>query len=180
MAEHRVELMQSSHPLGNRRSGDAELRSEFLLSARLVRHELVQRRVKEADRCRTAFESPEDSLEVFPLVRQQLGECLAAIVEVLCKDHFTHRVDAITFTTLEPGYFFGFTDFDLRLDNITIERTAAAPADLNGDGVVDGADLAILLAAWGPCPPKGSCQADFDGNGVVDGADLTTLLAAWG
>ncbi|MFZ9690819.1 MAG: dockerin type I domain-containing protein [Phycisphaerales bacterium] len=89
-------------------------------------------------------------------------------------------VDAITFTTLEPGYFFGFTDFDLRLDNITIERTAAAPADLNGDGVVDGADLAILLAAWGPCPPKGSCQADFDGNGVVDGADLTTLLAAWG
>jgi hypothetical protein len=25
------------------------------------------------------------------------------------------------------------------------------PGDLNGDGVVDGADLASLLANWGPC-----------------------------
>jgi hypothetical protein len=24
--------------------------------------------------------------------------------------------------------------------------------DLNGDGQVDSADLAILLSAWGPCP----------------------------
>jgi hypothetical protein len=26
------------------------------------------------------------------------------------------------------------------------------PADLNGDGIVDGGDLSILLAAWGVCP----------------------------
>ncbi len=26
------------------------------------------------------------------------------------------------------------------------------PADLNGDGVVNAADLAVLLGAWGPCP----------------------------
>ena len=89
-------------------------------------------------------------------------------------------VDAITFTTLEPGYFFGFTDFDLRLDNIAIDRIATNPADLNGDGVVNGADLSILLAAWGACPPKAACPADLDGNGAVDGADLATLLAAWG
>ena len=89
-------------------------------------------------------------------------------------------VDAITFTTLQPGYFFGFTDFDVLLDNISIERTTANPADLNGDGIVDGADLAILLAAWGPCPPKGACDADLDGNDAIDGADLATLLAAWG
>jgi hypothetical protein len=25
-------------------------------------------------------------------------------------------------------------------------------ADIDGTGVVDGADLAFLLAAWGPCP----------------------------
>jgi len=49
--------------------------------------------------------------------------------------------------------------------------------DLNGDGVVDGADLGILLNAWGPCP---GCPADLDGNGVVDGADLGILLNAWG
>ncbi|HMN94963.1 MAG TPA: hypothetical protein PKC43_00505 [Phycisphaerales bacterium] len=49
--------------------------------------------------------------------------------------------------------------------------------DLNGDGVVDGADQGILLASWGPA--KGS-PADLDGNGEVDGADLGILLSNWG
>jgi len=51
--------------------------------------------------------------------------------------------------------------------------------DLNGDGVVDGADLGILLSAWGECPSTGACPADLNGDGVVDGADLGILLAAW-
>lgn len=48
--------------------------------------------------------------------------------------------------------------------------------DLNGDGIVNGADLAILLGAWGPCE---GCPADLDGNGVVDGADLAILIGHW-
>ncbi len=48
-------------------------------------------------------------------------------------------------------------------------------ADLNGNGLVDGADLGILLAAW-----NGTGASDLDNNGVVDGADLGALLAAWG
>jgi hypothetical protein len=54
------------------------------------------------------------------------------------------------------------------------------PADLNGDGVVDVADLLELLAQWGACadPPE-PCTADLDGNGQVDVADLLQLLAAW-
>jgi hypothetical protein len=51
--------------------------------------------------------------------------------------------------------------------------------DLNGDGVVDGADLLILLANWGACPPK-HCPADLNNDGMVDGADLLILLANWG
>ncbi|MFO0872884.1 MAG: hypothetical protein U0575_02780 [Phycisphaerales bacterium] len=51
----------------------------------------------------------------------------------------------------------------------------ACPFDLNADGVVDGADLGILLGAWG-----GAQVGDLDGNGVVDGADLGLLLGAWG
>jgi len=51
-----------------------------------------------------------------------------------------------------------------------------SPADLNGDGVVDGADLGILLNSWGPCV---GCPADLDGNGVVDGADVGILLSEW-
>lgn len=52
------------------------------------------------------------------------------------------------------------------------------PADLNGDSTIDGADLALLLSAWGPCG-RGACPADLDGDGVVSGSDLGILLSDW-
>ena len=57
---------------------------------------------------------------------------------------------------------------------VEFEPPSSNPADLNGDGVVNGADLAILLSAWG-----GSGPADLDGDGAVTGADLAILLGAW-
>lgn len=54
------------------------------------------------------------------------------------------------------------------------------PADLDGDGSVGVADFLILLANWGPCPPKGECTADLNGDGSVGVADLLILLANWG
>lgn len=51
----------------------------------------------------------------------------------------------------------------------------ACPADLNGDGVVDGMDLAAILANWG-----GAGVTDLNGDGVTDGPDLAAALAAWG
>jgi hypothetical protein len=56
----------------------------------------------------------------------------------------------------------------------------AGPGDINCDGVVDGADLLLLLSAWGECTDPDDCPADLDGDGVVDGADLLILLANWG
>ena len=53
------------------------------------------------------------------------------------------------------------------------------PGDLNGDGVVNGADLGLLLGDWGACPPD-ACPADLNGDGTVDGADLGLLLGEWG
>lgn len=50
------------------------------------------------------------------------------------------------------------------------------PSDLDFNGTVDGADLALLLGAWG----AGDGPADLDGNGTIDGADLALLLGAWG
>lgn len=47
--------------------------------------------------------------------------------------------------------------------------------DVNGDGVVNGADLGHLLGDWG----EGPSLADLNGDGVVDGVDLGTLLGAW-
>jgi len=64
---------------------------------------------------------------------------------------------------------------DFMLDDISL-TPVEQPNDLNGDGNVDGADLGILLSAWGACS---GCQADLNGSGVVDGADLGLLLARW-
>lgn len=52
--------------------------------------------------------------------------------------------------------------------------------DLNGDGVINGTDLAILLGAWGPCPSGAPCAEDLDGDGVVGPMDLALLLGSWG
>lgn len=49
--------------------------------------------------------------------------------------------------------------------------------DFNGDRVVDGADLGILIARW-----YGTQAGDLDlnGDGFIDGQDLNLLFAAWG
>lgn len=39
------------------------------------------------------------------------------------------KVDELAFTTFVPGYFFGFTNFDIQVDNISI-RTVPAPSAL--------------------------------------------------
>lgn len=54
------------------------------------------------------------------------------------------------------------------------------PGDLNGDNVVDGLDLLILLSAWGECSDPDECPADINGDGWVDGLDLLILLSNWG
>ncbi len=60
-------------------------------------------------------------------------------------------------------------------DVFTILKQPPPPADLNGDGFVNGADLAQLLAQWG-----GAGTADLNVDGVVNSADLAILLAQWG
>ena len=54
---------------------------------------------------------------------------------------------------------------------------AVDAADLDRNGIVDGADVGLLLSAWGACP---GCPAELTGDGVVDGADMGLLLADWG
>jgi len=49
------------------------------------------------------------------------------------------------------------------------------PADLNGDGVVSGIDLATLLSNWG-----GSGAGDINGDGIISGPDLAAILSSWG
>ncbi|MSR17775.1 MAG: choice-of-anchor B family protein [Phycisphaerales bacterium] len=61
---------------------------------------------------------------------------------------------------------------DVRI--IGYQCPAAVPGDLDGDGVVSGGDLAVLLGQWGSAG-----SGDFDQSGAVDGSDLAYLLAHW-
>lgn len=57
------------------------------------------------------------------------------------------------------------------------------PADLDGDGAVNGIDLALLLGQWtgaasyAPCPPQ--APADLNSDCQINGVDLALLLGAW-
>ncbi len=50
--------------------------------------------------------------------------------------------------------------------------------DLNLDGLVNGADLGLMLSSWGPCGTN--CPYDINADGQVNGADLGLVLSAWG
>ena len=49
--------------------------------------------------------------------------------------------------------------------------------DLNGDLIVNTADLLVLFGNWGLC--SGCCLADFEINGSVDTVDLLILFGEW-
>ena len=54
---------------------------------------------------------------------------------------------------------------------------AAGPtADLNRDGVVNGADFGLLLGQWG-CDDPG--YADLTGDGCITGSDIGIMLGQW-
>ncbi len=110
---------------------------------------------------------------------------------------------AITSLTVDPhsGAMLG-----IRWNNSPIKITPPAPIrpeDLNGDGLVNGGDLGLLLANWGQFgvgdldddgivsggdlglllsafdPPVDPCPGDLDGNERVDSGDLGLLLGLW-
>ena len=51
-----------------------------------------------------------------------------------------------------------------------------AAGDLDDDGAVNGTDIGLLLADWGPCD---GCPGDLNEDGIVNGTDLGILLAHW-
>lgn len=61
-------------------------------------------------------------------------------------------------------------------------KTGPVVGDLDGDGQVNHADLAILLAAWNSVPgdPNWNPNADINGDGEVNLADLAFLLSNYG
>ena len=58
----------------------------------------------------------------------------------------------------------------------TLDLSESCTGDLNGDLVVNGADLGLMLVAFSGSDPN----ADLNNDGVVNGADLGLMLVAWG
>jgi hypothetical protein len=82
-----------------------------------------------------------------------------------CNDNGTHDGEE-----LADG-----SGFDINANGILDDCECIA--DLDGDGTVGAADLAILLGTWGPCA---GCPADFNGDGIINAPDLAQLLGNWG
>lgn len=67
---------------------------------------------------------------------------------------------------------------------LTLACSPACVWDLNGNGIVNGIDLAILLGSWtgtavyAPCPRFAA--ADLNQDCKINGLDLALLLGAWG
>ena len=72
--------------------------------------------------------------------------------------------------TPEQMAFFRDATFDRLLEE------ALKPEDLNRDVIVNAADLAMILAAWGRRDP----DLDLDEDGVVGAGDVMRVLEAWG
>ena len=64
---------------------------------------------------------------------------------------------------------------NVEIDAVARVHTTGNPADIDGNGLINGADLAIVLSAFGTA----SSGADIDGNGIVNGSDLAAVLAGW-
>ncbi len=60
--------------------------------------------------------------------------------------------------------------------SLLVHCVPSCAGDLNANGVVDAADLSVLLGAWGST----TAGPDIDNSGVVDAGDLATLLGNWG
>jgi hypothetical protein len=80
----------------------------------------------------------------------------------------------------EVSYFVRALDVSNNISNsptkfFTVPGTCGPIGDLNGDGRVDGADLATLLNSWGSGGP-----ADLNGDSIVDASDMAILLNNFG
>ena len=60
--------------------------------------------------------------------------------------------------------------------NLNVFSLGISIGDINGDRVIDGSDISMVLGYWGQDDPT----YDLDGSGLVDGVDLAIVLGWWG
>lgn len=80
-------------------------------------------------------------------------------------------------TPLTGVQVIGAPNSGLDEQSFQLDFTPPCPGDLNGDLIVNVADLIQMLIAWGPNPGD---PADLNGDGIVNVLDLLQLLTVWG
>ena len=93
--------------------------------------------------------------------------------------------------TVEPATYTSFLPITVSDENLTGELTnismltvrieittpiATCNEDFSNNGIVDVADILVLIADWGSTDPA----HDLDSDGIVNVADLLIMIAAWG
>lgn len=87
-------------------------------------------------------------------------------------DNDASLIEDVVALTASTSLFGGIDGFNAVLSMGSVVKCAE---DLSGDGMIDAADLGLLLAEWG-----GDGPADLNADGIINAADLGLILAAWG
>jgi len=90
-----------------------------------------------------------------------------------------HRLGLVVLTGCLAGLLAERTPHMAAFAGIT-KGEPSCPGDTNGDFVVNGADLSVLLGNFGAVCPGPPCAGDLNGDNLVNGADLAVLLATFG
>lgn len=111
--------------------------------------------------------------------------CIFTQDQVAPGNHHLINIEITVPAGATPGDFISIEATDMMFANYDFEFGTVAvvngginvkvSADITGDGIVNAADIGMLLAQWGT---QGS--GDLDGDGTVSGADLGEMLSAWG
>ncbi|HIA72803.1 MAG TPA: hypothetical protein EYO01_08940 [Phycisphaerales bacterium] len=67
------------------------------------------------------------------------------------------------------GFEFGDT-------NLEFSVNVVSDGDVDGNGVVNTADILAVIGAWGSCS---GCAEDLDGDGLVGVSDVLTVIGSW-
>ena len=108
-------------------------------------------------------------------------------VRAVCISSFVIFLIATWFFYLNSSNSYNLVPSEILLDNFSTDSSngnieiSSCSGDLNGDGDIDGADLAVFINSHiNNCLDVLNCSGDFDGNGNIDEFDFEIFSISYG